>query len=110
VRHLSYFAGSPRDACRIEHYAKEIPGAGEYDTERSFRSLKGPAGGKFNSSKPKSDIDWTIYRAAQMPGPGEYSPLPSKSKGGGKFNESKPKSDIEVSLPSRCFDCWCIVA
>ena len=29
-------------------------------------------GGKFSDAKPKTDIEWTIYRGAQMPAPGEY--------------------------------------
>jgi hypothetical protein len=36
-----------------------------------------PSGGKFNMSKPKSDIDWIITRASQMPGPGDTDPGPS---------------------------------
>ena len=30
------------------------------------------SGGKFNSSKSKSDIDWMIYQAKKLPGPGQY--------------------------------------
>lgn len=57
--------------------------------------------GAFNMSKAKSDLEWQIHRAAQMPSPLSYSPAPS-SKGkylaptsGGKFNESQSKSEIE---------------
>jgi hypothetical protein len=29
-------------------------------------------GGRFGESKPKSDVEWMIYRASSKPGPGEY--------------------------------------
>ena len=57
--------------------------------------------GAFNMSKAKSDLEWTIHRAAQLPSPSTYSPAPS-SKGkyiaptsGGKFNLSNPKSELD---------------
>jgi hypothetical protein len=28
--------------------------------------------GKFNMSNAKSDIDWLVYKAARLPGPGQY--------------------------------------
>ena len=62
----------------------------------STYSQFGARGGKFSSAKPKSDVDWAIYRAKQCPGPGEYSGV-SKDfvPRGGRFNMSKPKSDID---------------
>ena len=29
-------------------------------------------GGKFNLSNPKTDVEWRMIRAAQIPGPGAY--------------------------------------
>ena len=36
-------------------------------SERSYTQF-GSRGGKFSNSKPKSDVDWAIYRAKQLPG------------------------------------------
>jgi hypothetical protein len=30
------------------------------------------SGGQFSTAFPKSDLEWTIHRAEQIPGPGEY--------------------------------------
>ena len=42
--------------------------AGDYDTTAPARS----PGGKFSSANVKSDLEWTIHRAARTPGPGHY--------------------------------------
>ena len=56
----------------------------------------GARGGKFSSAKPKSDVDWAIYRAKQCPGPGEYAGVgKDQVPRGGRFNMSNPKSDID---------------
>ena len=31
------------------------------------------AGASIGKGNPKSDLDWTIYRAKQLPGPGAYN-------------------------------------
>jgi hypothetical protein len=31
----------------------------------------GVIAGKFNMSNAKSDIDWLVYKAARLPGPGQ---------------------------------------
>ena len=53
-------------------------------------------GGRFNMAKPKNDVEWMIYNAGTIPGPGAYTPdqqhIPAHS---GRFNTSKPKSDID---------------
>jgi hypothetical protein len=51
-------------------------------------------GGKFSVSNPKSDVEWKILRAAQVPGPGSYGAAPLRM-GGGKFSTCKPKSDTD---------------
>ena len=69
----------------------------------AYASTKGallPGGGVISNAKPKSDIEWTILRSRQVPGPGHYdteavmkaaAPPPA----GGRFNTSKPKSYVE---------------
>ena len=56
---------------------------------------RGRQGGRFSNSKPKSDVDWIIYRSKQIPGPGEYKPLPVEAKKGVKFSDANPKSEVE---------------
>ena len=50
-----------------------------------------------SSAKPKSDVEWMIYRASQTPGPGQYDPV-EKKNATGKFSTSKPKSDVEWKI------------
>jgi hypothetical protein len=61
---------------------------------QSSYSQYGARGGKFSSAKPKSDVEWAIYRAKQQPGPGQYQHKEIIPKGG-RFNMSNPKSDID---------------
>lgn len=46
------------------------PGPGEYKVDASSKA--GPAA-CISKSSGKSDVDWAIYRASQLPGPGQYS-------------------------------------
>jgi hypothetical protein len=55
-------------------------------------------GGRFSNSKPKSDVDWSIYRAKQQPGPGQYKVSKDITLPGGKFNMSNPKSDVDWAI------------
>ena len=44
--------------------------------------------GRFNRSKPKSDLEWTMMRAAKLPAPGQYKvPNTLKSTGAVKWPE-----------------------
>lgn len=54
-------------------------------------------GGRFNESQSKSDIEWKIHRAKEIPGPGEYVVKTPENKGG-RFNESRPMSDVDVMI------------
>ena len=45
-----------------------MPGPGEYSAPEIGKG-GGAAWGKY---KPKSDVEWMMYRAAQIPGPGAY--------------------------------------
>ena len=47
------------------------PGPGQYDTFNPPKMLD-PAGGRFNLAKPKSELDFILDRAKELPGPGEY--------------------------------------
>lgn len=58
----------------------------------------GARGGRFSGARPKSDVEWAMYKAKQTPGPGEYKPDSAYKVGGGKFNLSKPKSDLDWAM------------
>ncbi len=50
-------------------------------------------------SNPKSDIDWKIHTAKQLPGPGHYSAEGVERSGStGRFNLSNPKSDLDWKI------------
>jgi hypothetical protein len=57
-------------------------------------------GGTFSkSAKPMTKTDWTVKRAKELPGPGQYDTRPLEEKLGnqhrGKFSLAKPKTDVE---------------
>jgi len=57
--------------------------------------LPATAGGRFNLSNSKSDLEWIEYFASQLPGPADL-PAPALPKpSGGRFSTSNPKSDVE---------------
>jgi hypothetical protein len=60
-------------------------------------------GGAFNQgAKPLTKTDWTVKRAKELPGPGQYDTRPLGEKMGnqhrGKFSLAKPKSDVELQV------------
>ena len=59
----------------------------------------GQRGGRFNESKPKTELELVISRAKKIPGPGEYSlPAISPLPGAGKFvNASKKRTGMPES-------------
>ena len=71
------------------------PGPGEYNIDNA---PKGPKGGTWGKHKPKSDVEWKIYRAAQIPGPGQYKLPSSVLVPGGTWGKHKPKSDVEWQM------------
>ncbi len=80
------------------------PGPGQYPGIDKVATI---GGGKFNNSRAKSDLEWTIYRAKQLPGPSDYdtpttdvngrSATVSKV-GGGKWNRAASKSGLEWDI------------
>lgn len=51
----------------IDKIVSAVRGPGQYQPVRPQMG-----GGRFNMSNAKSDLDWIVYRAAQIPGPGQY--------------------------------------
>lgn len=52
--------------------------------------------GAFNESKPKTELEWHIYRGRSMPGPGSYTLDKGHKIPGGRFNEGHAKTSIEI--------------
>jgi hypothetical protein len=73
-----------------------LPGPGEYHNNKTdmANNTRGARWGKY---KPKSDIDWIMYRSAQIPGPGQYTPVDPNhnANNGGTWGKYTPKSDVE---------------
>lgn len=44
--------------------------------------------GGFSEARPKSDIEWACYRAAQMPGPQDYDAKKGSHVFGGKLKQT----------------------
>ena len=61
-----------RGRTRLPHPAAQVP-------------LSKPTGGKFNMSKPKTDLEWIETRSKQLPGPGQYDVTGLAKKSGGKL-------------------------
>jgi hypothetical protein len=45
----------------IQLRAMQSPGVGQYDTDKAFKKTNAVTGGKFNMSKPMSDVDWVSW-------------------------------------------------
>ena len=56
--------------------------AGAYNIKTQM--ISGLVGG-FSEARPKSDIEWACYRAAQTPGPQDYNAKKGSHVFGGKF-------------------------
>lgn len=59
----------------VMHVGSQTPGPAEYDDNHSLAaSVRNSPHwkGHFSGAKPKSDVDWHILRASQIPGPQDY--------------------------------------
>uniref|UniRef100_A0A7S0V5Y6 Uncharacterized protein n=1 Tax=Hemiselmis tepida TaxID=464990 RepID=A0A7S0V5Y6_9CRYP len=83
-------------SCIIQ--AAKMPAPGQYGAGMESHTT----GGKFNTSKIKTDIDWAVLRAANTPGPGQYdlnkTTEASSRIPGGKFNTGKSKSGLDWAI------------
>jgi len=71
------------------------PGPGAYNIKTQM--ISGLIGG-FSEARPKSDIEWACYRAAQTPGPQDYNAKKGSHVFGGKFNASNPRNFVEEEV------------
>jgi hypothetical protein len=95
------FGSSERRGLELEMMIRDAatkPDPGVHQPKEGFSTMCSN-GGKFNMSKAKTHIEWEMYRAKQLPAPGEYdtAKLGSNLKGGG-FNLSNAKSDVEWEI------------
>jgi hypothetical protein len=60
-----------------------------------------PGGRMGTGERPKSDVDWAIYRAKQGPGPGEYVIPTTMTQSGGRFGNAITKSPMEQLIDSK---------
>lgn len=84
------------------HRWKEAPGGLKTPGPGTYDVTPKPAGGlfgRFPEGSGKSDIEWEIYRAKQLPGPARYSPkIPGGPVSGGRFNTSVVKDEIDLEI------------
>ena len=56
---------------------------------------KGKGAAKWGTHNPKNDVEWAIYYAKDLPGPGQYT-VPSESSAPcARFSQFTPKSDVD---------------
>jgi len=77
------------------------PGPADYPD----RSSEKVGGGRFNSSKAKTNLDWVIYLSGQTPAPGAHTKLRAAQASvlpnvgvGAKFNLGNPKSSVDWQI------------
>jgi hypothetical protein len=69
------------------------PGPGAYELPTTLTDV----GGTWGKFKPKTELDWIEYRAAQVPAPGDYhsDKFSTLNKTGGSWSKYRPKTDVE---------------
>ena len=81
----------------IVYHSKDIPGPSQYNISGMAR--EGARAVKFSDAVPLSDLDLTMLRASETPGPDAYSKTKSSlSLSGGRISTAKPKSDVEWKI------------
>lgn len=82
---------------QIAERSRNYPAPGHYYQERSS-TPKGVVA--IHNSNAKSDLEWKLYHAKQLPGPGEYgAPMkPITQANAGKISSSARQSDVDVRL------------
>ena len=76
-------------------YERDIlPGPGEYKLIDTWQQ-PGRGATKISDANPKSDVDWAIHRAKNLPGPGAYEVKARPATSGVNFTGKKPKSDVD---------------
>ncbi len=56
---------------------------------------KGIGAAKWGTTNPKSDVEWAIYYAKDLPGPGQYDVKEPSSAPCARFSQFTPKSDVD---------------
>ena len=90
-----------QDVYLLQKRAAELPAPGQYYGKRGRRGSFGKkvSGGRFNLSKPKTELDWVEYRAKDLPAPGTGQPEMGfstfNSTRGGKISETTSKGMID---------------
>lgn len=78
---------------------RDEPGPAAYMLPDFQTNMKGGRMG--TGERPKSDVDWAIYRAKQGPGPGEYVIPTTMTQSGGRFGKNITKSPMEQLIDSK---------
>ena len=79
---------------------RDEPAPHDYDVNSSFTYLHSEQklGGVMAGRGPKSDVDWAIYTASKIPGPGEYVIPTTMAQNGGRFGSAITKSALELAI------------
>ena len=82
---------------------RRVYGAGDFARASALRlflpeGLTAVVAGKFNMSNAKSDIDWLVYKAARLPGPGQYAKQHKTCSPHSKNVTRWPRYEVDHSL------------
>eukprot|EP00736_Rhodelphis_marinus_P000059 Rmarinus@m.5435 len=81
----------------VKKQATQTPSPHDYVPSMPIKrkSKLGANGAKWGTSYPKSDLDWKVYFASQLPGPGDYEVREAVPLQGGRFGNAEPKSEFD---------------
>lgn len=92
------------DSAKTETYFLNFV-AGAYNIKTQM--IPGLVGG-FSEARPKSDIEWACYRAAQTPGPQDYDAKKASHVFGGKFGLTLRVRHNKLCFVVACC-CFCVL-
>jgi hypothetical protein len=77
---------------------KDFPSANDYYPREVSSSV--PKGVLISDAYPKSDVEWSMYRARETPGPGEYKTVRDFNSGikGGRISQAKVKTVLDETI------------
>ena len=83
-----------RAKARVRRRQNETKTAGNFVPGPTGRYLRS-GGGKISEARPKSYIDWVVYRGRELPGPARYFPKVPHISPGVNISDANSKSELE---------------
>lgn len=84
----------------LERKAGLTPGPGQYTVNKSTLNK---SYGTISQHNIKTELDWKLYHAQSIPGPGAYKPKPVSTNFSASFGTYKPKHEIDKIMDKARF-------